>query len=399
MTNVGVTLKELGGSMRIALVHSFYSQSVPSGENRVVEDQTRALIRAGHDVQLLSRETDQLVGPMYGIRSAVRVASGRGANPLEALRELGPDVVHIHNLFPNFGTNWIAHWRGPVVHTVHNYRAVCSNGLLYRGGAVCVECPQEDSTRALKYRCYRGSLTATVPVWVSRPGYRARVLQGVDAVVTTSEKSDLILKQSLDFPLETEIIPNFGATDQAEAGVPVKPRFWIAVGRFTYEKGFLELVRDWPMNERLVLVGDGPLSEEIHEAVKTSGRDILVLGSLPIDALRAKLGQAFGFIFPSRWFEVDPQVVVEAMRLGVPVVAFEVNAGAQGVEVSGGGAVYADRSTLVKALERVASNRDQMSTAAMAFYESQWSPTIWLERIEGLYERVVRQSPFRSKHG
>lgn len=385
--------------MRIALVHSFYSQSVPSGENRVVEDQTRALIEAGHDVQILSRETDQLDGPLYGIRSAARVASGRGASPLKALRKFEPDIVHIHNLFPNFGTNWIADWRGPVVHTVHNYRAVCSNGLLYRSGSVCVECPQENGTRALKHRCYRGSLMATLPVWVSRSGYRARVLQGVEAVVTTSEKSDLILKQSLDFPLETEIIPNFGATDHAEAGLPAEPRFWIAVGRFTHEKGFVELVRDWPMNERLVLVGDGPLSEEIHETVRTSGRRIDVLGSLPIELLRDKLGQAFGFIFPSRWFEVDPQVVVEAMRLGVPVVAFQVNAGAQVVEVSGGGAVYADGSTLDKALQRVISNRNQMSTAAAAFYESQWSPTVWLERIESLYERVMHQSRFGSKHG
>jgi len=225
------------------------------------------------------------------------------------------------------------------------------------------------------------------------------VLQGVDAVVTTSDKSDLILKQSLDFPLDTEIIPNFGATDQAEAGAPVEPRYWVAAGRFTHEKGFLELVRDWPMTERLVLVGDGPLSEEIHETVKTSGKEIEVLGSLPIEDLRAKLSQAFGFIFPSRWFEVDPQVVVEAMRLGVPVVALEVNAGAQVVEVSGGGAVYADRSTLAKALEQVVSNRRRMSTAAMAFYETQWSPTVWLERIEGLYERVIHQSRFRLKHG
>lgn len=385
--------------MRIALVHSFYNRSVPSGENRVVEDQARALIEAGHDVQIVSRETDQLVGPLYGIRSAVRVATGQGANPLDALRQLKPDIVHIHNLFPNFGTRWIADWGGPVVHTVHNYRAVCSNGLLYRSGAVCVECPQEDGTRALKHRCYRGSLAATLPLWISRPGYRARVLQGVDAVITTSDKSDLILKQSLDFPLETEIIPNFGATDHAEAGVPVEPRFWIAAGRFTHEKGFLELVRDWPMNERLVLVGDGPLSEEIHETVRRSENVIDVLGSLPIEDFRNKLGQAFGFVFPSRWFEVDPQVVVEAMRLGVPVVAFEVNAGAQVVEVSGGGAVYADRSSLARALEQVVSNRSQMSTAAMAFYESQWSPTVWLERIECLYERVIHQSRFESKHG
>ena len=45
--------------MRIALVHSYYSSRVPSGENRVVDAQARALRDVGHEVQVVAELTDR----------------------------------------------------------------------------------------------------------------------------------------------------------------------------------------------------------------------------------------------------------------------------------------------------------------------------------------------------
>ena len=48
--------------MRIAVVHSFYDERTPSGENTVVEEQVRTLAAAGHDVRLFARHTSDLAG-------------------------------------------------------------------------------------------------------------------------------------------------------------------------------------------------------------------------------------------------------------------------------------------------------------------------------------------------
>jgi len=51
--------------------------------------------------------------------------------PLKTIRRFRPDIVHIHNLFPNFGRRCVEDINVPVVHTVHNYRPLCANGLLF----------------------------------------------------------------------------------------------------------------------------------------------------------------------------------------------------------------------------------------------------------------------------
>src|SRR5919205_1422355 len=115
-------------ALRIALVHSFYGSTV-SGENAAVVAQADALRRAGHDVLLVAARTDELEGSrFYRLRAGLRVASGRGTSPLEALRAFEPDVVHVHNLFPNFSTNWLRAVDAFVVATVHNYRPMCAAG-------------------------------------------------------------------------------------------------------------------------------------------------------------------------------------------------------------------------------------------------------------------------------
>ncbi|MDG4864954.1 glycosyltransferase, partial [Streptomyces sp. T-3] len=144
--------------MRIAVVHSFYGSAAPSGENLVVAAQAEALRRAGHDVHLVTAATDDLADqPLYALRSATTVATGRGRSPLGRLRELAPDLVHVHNLFPNFGRAWVSSWRGPLVTSLHNYRPLCANGLLYREGALCTRCPDGDRWAGLRGGCYRES--------------------------------------------------------------------------------------------------------------------------------------------------------------------------------------------------------------------------------------------------
>ena len=61
--------------MRIAVVHSYYSSREPSGENVVVDLQVEALRRAGHDVTLVARRTDDLrTSKAWYVTSAARVA-------------------------------------------------------------------------------------------------------------------------------------------------------------------------------------------------------------------------------------------------------------------------------------------------------------------------------------
>lgn len=374
--------------MRIAVIHSFYSSDQPSGENRVVIDQADALQEAGHDVRIISRRTDDLArSPGYRVKSAWTVATGRGTSPAGDLRDFDPDVVHIHNLFPNFSTDWVAEWPGPVVATLHNYRSVCANGLLYRDGHQCFECPGKSRMPAVLHACYRDSRIATVPVAVGLLRRGPNVLEQVDRVIVTSPGSARILASHLPGTAQLELVPNFGSGDPQQPLAPAERVAWLAMGRFTPEKGFLELIGSWPSGTPLIVIGDGPQREALVSAAK--GKAVEIRSSMSIEELRRVVPGHRGLVFPSRWPDVAPQVVVEAMRVGLPVIAHRANVVADLVNATGAGATYDDTASLTTALETVSANLSLMSARAVTTFEREWTQKTWLTRIEAVYEAVV----------
>lgn len=373
--------------MRIAIVQSFYRSRLPSGENRVVEDQVDALLDAGHNVLTIRQDTDALQGRLYPLRTAANVALGKGFDPSSQLEHFRPDVIHVHNLFPNISTRWMTHRRTPIVASLHNYRLTCSNGLFFRDGNLCTECVDHGPIRAVIHGCYHNSRVATLPVAISRRRTRDD-FRNISVAVTTSELSDQIVRQYVGGGLPTVMIPNFGSDARRDIGdTPVLPR-WIAAGRLTPEKGILELVRDWPPDESLLIVGDGPQRAEVEIDVKQR-KEIEFLPSVNRHDFRALLAASQGLVFPSRWFEADPQVVVEAMSLGIPVVACHVNATAGIILRSGAGSVYSSRAELAQALRQVKSNHVSMSKAAREEFSRRWTKELWLERITNVYRRVL----------
>ncbi len=347
-----------------------------------------ALQEAGHEVTLISRRTDEDEGdPGYRLRTAFRVATGAGRNPLAELEKFGPDIVHVHNVFPNYGTRWIAQWPGPVVVSLHNFRTMCSNGLFYRSGGACTDCVRAGNFQAVRHACYRGSRMATAPVALGRRQAARDLLDGASRIVTTSESFDRVLQQQAGRPLPTVVIPNFGA-GEPQSPLPTHERSgWVAMGRFSAEKGFGELVRDWPEGPELVLIGDGPLVEELKQAI--GDRRIELRGVLPIAELRTVLPAFTGLVLPSRWFEAAPQVVVEASRVGLPIIAFEANGVAELVHASGAGAVYRDSESLMAALSHVEGRLSEFSESSARMFEVQWRKERWIERIEALYTSLL----------
>lgn len=373
--------------MRIAVIHSFYRAKVPSGENRVVERQVAALEDAGHTVLLFRAETDALRSPLYKVRTAYNVATGGGVDPSEELERFKPDIVHIHNLFPNISTHWLQRWRGPFVVSLHNYRAFCSNGTLYRDGKICTDCVGGSNKPAVVHGCYRGSRMATIPVALSRSRTQRDLLERASAVITTSELSDEIIKASAGFDLLTTLIPNFVDSPSEPPQAPSEPRTWLTMGRFTDEKGFVELARDWPVHEHLIVDGFGP---NLNRLLTTAhGKPITIQSTEDRNNLRRIVEKSFGLIFPSRWFDVDPQVVAEGMSAGLPVVAFHTNAAARIVEKRGAGAVYKCAGSLLEALNEVKANRRAMSQAAFNTFLEQRTKETWIDSVERLYHKLV----------
>lgn len=108
-------------------------------------------------------------------------------------------------------------------------------------------------------------------------------------------------------------------------------RVLLCVGRLSREKGHADLIRALPkirklvanLPLRLVLVGEGPERTRIEELCRRLGlTDVVTLAGLQ-DKVNLYYGIADVFLLPSH-SEGCPNVLLEAMAAGVPVVATEV---------------------------------------------------------------------------
>lgn len=379
--------------MRIALVHSFYRSEAPSGENVVVLRQAEALERAGHDVLLVNRHSDEgSRAPGYSVKSALSVATGFGPSPLVELRQFNPDIVHVHNLFPNFGERWLDSWDGPVVVTLHNFRPMCASALLFRDGQVCTLCPDGERWASIKYACYRNSRAATLPLAIHNAGgiARNRLIRRADRIIVLSERSRAAYLTAGDGTLRTKfvVIPN--GIDDRRAGPRPRPRHWAFVGRLSAEKGIKELVNAWPDSELLRIVGDGPLTEEIRSLGRSQ---VSFEGALPACRVDDTLRSSWGLVFPSRSIETGgpPLVVGEAAMHGIPILARAGTSGADFVERTGSGLLYADESDILQRLQTIRGRLEEFSAASRRAYLRELSIGAWLSKLEHVYASAITE--------
>jgi glycosyltransferase involved in cell wall biosynthesis len=380
--------------MRIAIVHSYYSSRQPSGENVVVDAQAAALVAAGNHVHVVARRTDdEERRPLHSVRAAWTVATGVGADPTDELRAFRPDVVHVHNLFPNFGTAWLSRWSGPVVATLHNFRPMCAAGTLYRDGAVCTACPDGDPMAALRNACYRESRVATLPLVASHRGglLADPVVHRADALVVLTDAAAGIYRRYGVDGHRLHVVPNFveapPAADEAAGPDPDVERCWVYVGRLSEEKGIEELAKVWPADVRLDVYGDGPLARCL---ARLTGPNVHYLGSVDRAELRRRLPFYTGLVFPGRCLEGGyPLSVVEGLAAGLPVVAVAGSSAADLLARNGGGVVVATDATSSdwsQIISAVQSTRAGLSRAARGVYDSRFSRSHWLRSIDAVYD-------------
>lgn len=377
--------------MKISVVHSFYSGASPSGENVVVQEQVQQLLDAGHEVQLVAVRTDDLSGrSSYKLVTAWNVATARGASPVEQLEKFAPDVVHVHNLFPNYSTRWLAAWPGPIVSTVHNFRPACANGMLLRNGSLCTLCPDKSQANALLHACYRDSRVATLPLAI-----RNRRGVGADDVIARSDRviypAPHVRRQyeKMGAPVaKGTVIPNFTLPPNPSAAQVSRPGTeapWLYIGRLSEEKGVLPLLDFWPAEVPLMVYGAGPFQDKV--IARCHGK-IRYGGMVRHEDVRALIQSSRGVLMPSLWLEICPLTYGEALSCSRPVVAKSGNGPAFDVEKAGTGAVFDTFEGLPLALQRVNSDWSGFSARAAGRYEEMYTPQAWTRKMLACYESV-----------
>jgi glycosyltransferase involved in cell wall biosynthesis len=392
--------------MKILVVHSRYRSAVPSGENRVVDQECAALAELGHQVFRFERSSDDISAwpkPKQAALPALVVWNSAARRELTAaLRAFRPDVVHLHNTFPLLSASVLYACRSagvPVVATLHNYKLVCASGDFFRAGRPCHDCDPGRPFRAMRHGCYRGSRAATAPVALSSAVHRAAWRSLVAGYVFIS-KSQRDLLRDFGFPRE-RVFVRYNMIPAREVPLVGRKDIVAYAGRLDAAKGLPVLMRGWDHYRqragraglRLVIAGSGPLEDEVADWAATRP-SVQLTGQLDAAACASLMASARAVILPSAWEETFGLAAVEAMALGVPPVAAAHGSFRELVTDGVDGALFraGDPRELARVLldiEAHPERYEEFGAQARNTYERRHDPAVSMRELTDIYEYAM----------
>ena len=303
--------------MRIGMMADAYKPYV-SGITNYIDLNKRYLEKAGHDVYVFTfSEPDHLDDEPRVYRSpGLPLADTGFFLSLRYTREAkkllqNMDVVHVHHPFLSgrLALNYCRPYQIPVVFTNHTRYDLYAQ-------AYFPKLPEEVS---------EGLLRAYMPSFC----------EAVNLVISPSPGMEKILRQ-LEVESHIEIVPNgvelvhfFQAEplSRADYGFDEDDVLLIYTGRLGPEKNLEFLLRSFSgisqalENVRLLLVGDGPLKEDLKDLARELQitASVQFTGQIPYDKLPGYLAMCDVFVTASVT-EVHPLSVIEGMAACLPVM-------------------------------------------------------------------------------
>jgi glycosyltransferase involved in cell wall biosynthesis len=381
------------------LLHNRYQ--IPGGEDMAVRQECAMLRAAGFTVDLLEANNDAIGSAAQKIKAAIQVPYSFSARQMVSDRILAfrPEIVHVHNFFPTLTPSVYDACRGagvPVVQTLHNYRLMCANGLLFREGHVCTEClGRTFPLPAIRHGCYRDSRlgSAAVAAMIGIHRIRNTWIQRVDRFIALTEFARGLFATEAGIPREKIAVkPNAAPDPGLGDGCG---GYALYVGRFSREKG-IEIVleaatRESGLGIALRVAGSGPLQAKV-EAAQSAGR-LEYVGWQDPDGVRRLMLQARVLLIPSLCFEGLPMVVPEAFGAGLPIIASRIGALATLVEDGANGLLVepGNPAALASAVRRIASDgrlESELRRGARQTYEALYRPEVNVRLLQQIYEQA-----------
>lgn len=395
--------------MKILIIHNHYRSSAPSGEDTVVRNESELLRSNGYEVEFFKRFNDDIdeSKPLNRVALAIDTTWSRASKKslAAAIRRFRPEVVHVHNIFPQISPSAYAACREagvPVVQTLHNYRFICANALLTRNSAPCEECVGRLPWPALRHRCYRDSLGPTAAIVAMQTINRLRGVYRnlVDCYIAlTRFSADRFIAGGL--PRERVVVkPNF-IPDLPPVGSGAGG-FVVYVGRLSAEKGVRTLLRAWGECRAIPLkiLGEGPLRAELTEYARSRALPVEFLGYCSREQVLATVGDAIFSVIPSECYEGFPLVVLESLACGTPVLASNIGSLGEIVQPAFGKTFESGRaeslSAAVQLLAQDSNLRGTMRREAREVLTSRYSARTNLSQLSHIYAEVVARNPNRS---
>lgn len=328
--------------MRILLANKFYYRR--GGDCIYTMNLEKMLKEKGHEVAVYAMQypeneksewsrywptnmtkLDAFTRP-FGARQVVKGFS-------RLMDDFKPDVVHLNNIHTHLSPviAKIAHEKGArVVWTLHDTKLVCPCYTCMRDGKVCKEC-FTDKKAVIRHRCMPGGLPGSVIGYLEAQKWNREVLQEyVDLFLPPSKFMMDTCVEGGYKPEKFRVLCNFIDVTKVKGlkGEDVKRLkgdYYVYLGRVNEVKGVRTLCKAAAqLDKKLIVIGDGPISEELRIKSEESGAPIEFKGQMKWEEFMPILRGARFMVLPAEWSENNPLTVIESQSLGTPVLGARI---------------------------------------------------------------------------
>lgn len=325
----------------------------------IIKESLEAL---GHEVFIIAPEPEKEArqdGVYYF--PAVRFKSYEGyyvpilpSNKMEILREIHPDIIHIHGVATMAIRGLICgHELG--IPTVMTFHTMVDDAAKYYSP---IKLPPETMERL---------------IWT----YLRRILKRMDVVVTPTSCIGDELRSRGAVCRNLVTIPTGTNTAEFHPGIPgddirrrhglIGDRVAIHVGRISYEKELDMVVRAMlNIDAKLLIAGKGPAKADIEGLVNELGLQdkVVFAGFVPDSELPAYYNAADIAVSASK-FETQGLSILEAMASGKPVACRNGRAFAEIVHDEENGYLFDDVDGCIEAMEKAFDAPDRVRNASL----------------------------------
>jgi glycosyltransferase involved in cell wall biosynthesis len=406
--------------MRILLINR--KHYIDGGADRVYLNTGKLLETNGHDVayfstlnenNLVSKQSEYFVSSiktrhndLYSKITSVKKYLYNNEAALKILKvvnDFKPDVVHIHLFYGVFSGSILEILRKsniPIVITVHDYRLLCpANAMLDKSGIICEKCKDDKFYNCILKRCSEGNIFQSTII-ATEAYLRKFVLDPLVLVNHFIFVSEFSKNKHIAFDEryinKSSHLYNFATFSDSDLESN-KGDYLFYYGRLSKEKGIINLINAVKETKsKLKIAGDGPLKDQVLEAIK---------GCLNIEYVGFKSGSDLNnliinssfIVVPSEWYENNPMTIVESFSFGKPVISSKIGGIPELVNDETGyifnAANMASLVNAIKLSEGLTADRyNLISHNCYTFARKYFSKRSHMDQLLNIYKKVINEN-------
>lgn len=287
------------------------------------------------------------------------------------------------------------------VQTLRDYWPVCLHGTSFWNGAECPGCSAANLTGCMgEYWRWPWPLARLMVPWARRRLSERRA--GVEAAGRVIAVSDWVRHRiereaAAHFSVLPNIVDGAATRAAAEGAAPLDlpcDDFLVAAGKLVETKGFgpmLAALAEAGCRLPVVIAGAGPQRERLRRQAADLGLDLHLPGWVAHSTLLRVIATARGFLLPAAWNEPLSRLLLEALALGTPVVAWPSGGNTEHLEANVNALVVEDAEQLRAALAVLddPQRAGAMGAAAVELARRTFSPEAVYPRLIAVYQEAL----------